>query len=390
MPLLRSLHPIAALVIGLAALLLQACGQTFNRPALALPPASTAAPLSLPVSPNTAEVETTATAVPSPASLPSQTPEVPTPVPTAAPELLQLTTGGCCSGPFWSPDSSRVLFVDKPSPEAQPGIWGAALAGGPAELFTGRLGLYSNDMQLIAFPEGEETIVERLVDGQRWTIPNGGRSVSFSPDGSMLAWTAGSSGPPFDSARRQVWVSQTDGSQARQVVELTGGGFSGWFPDGRMLVSGRMGPDENGQALWALDPASGTLTELARGERLRSAVLSPEGGWLAYVITFSPDPAQNGLWLINTRTLERFGVSLFGAFRWRDDGRLLLIPMTTEAGSHRLWQVDVASLTIAPLTDPAITPFKVANGDWSVSPDGRWVAFVSAGDANVWLIGLGQ
>jgi Tol biopolymer transport system component len=55
---------------------------------------------------------------------------------------------------------------------------------------------------------------------------------------------------------------------------------------------------------------------------------------------------------------------------------------------HRLWQVDVESGAATPLTDAAITPFKIANGDWSVSPDGRHVAFVSASDNNIWLLTL--
>jgi Tol biopolymer transport system component len=40
------------------------------------------------------------------------------------------------------------------------------------------------------------------------------------------------------------------------------------------------------------------------------------------------------------------------------------------------------------VTDPAITPFKVANGDWTVSPDGRYVAFVESRDHNIWLLAL--
>ncbi len=56
-------------------------------------------------------------------------------------------------------------------------------------------------------------------------------------------------------------------------------------------------------------------------------------------------------------------------------------------------QSNVAALGLATgearqLTDPATTPFKIANGDWRVSPDGRYVAFVESSDRNIWVIAL--
>jgi hypothetical protein len=40
------------------------------------------------------------------------------------------------------------------------------------------------------------------------------------------------------------------------------------------------------------------------------------------------------------------------------------------------------------VTDPAVTPFRISAGDWSVSPDGSKIAFVSAVDRNIWVIQL--
>ena len=42
------------------------------------------------------------------------------------------------------------------------------------------------------------------------------------------------------------------------------------------------------------------------------------------------------------------------------------------------------------LTTPESTPFKIANGDWRVSPDGRYVAFVESSDRNIWALELPQ
>lgn len=327
-----------------------------------------------------------------PANAPTP-PEPAQPTPTPMAELRPLTSGGCCVQPFWSLDSQRVLFIDKPAPEAPAGLWGVEVQGGAPQFVTERLGIYSSDQQLRAFPEGGQTFVERLADGQRWVIPSGGRAVSFSPDGQQVAWTSGQGTAGSPSVPRQIWVSQADGSQARQVISLPGGSFAGWFPDGRLLVSGRREAPETGQALWALTlPAEAggqpVLSELGSGERLRGASISPNGRWVAYLVTLSANPEENGIWLVNTLSGDRRLLEFFGGYRWRDGNRLLVVPLDLEQAVHRLWQVDLEHGEALPLTDPAITPFKIANGDWSVSPDGRQVAFVSAEDQNIWLLML--
>jgi Tol biopolymer transport system component len=53
-----------------------------------------------------------------------------------------------------------------------------------------------------------------------------------------------------------------------------------------------------------------------------------------------------------------------------------------------VWQFEAQTGQSRPLTDPAATQLKIANGDWSVSPDGRQIAFVSANDNNIWLLSL--
>jgi Tol biopolymer transport system component len=95
------------------------------------------------------------------------------------------------------------------------------------------------------------------------------------------------------------------------------------------------------------------------------------------------------VWVVRADGAERRQLDreLFGAFRWRDSRRLFVIPFRPEATSHELWEVDVKTGEARRLTDPATTPFKVANGDWSVSPDGRYVAFVESRDRNIWVLG---
>jgi dipeptidyl aminopeptidase/acylaminoacyl peptidase len=390
---LRSgLLPVLAGTLLVFSLVASACSAQVGRaPASGLEtsPAQTSAPQVSGLAVTTI-VSPTATLAPSPTTNPTATA---LPTPTPAPVLRQLTSGGCCVGPFWSPDSQQVLYIDKPSQDAQAGIWGVGLQGGVPELFTDRLGLYSDDLSLLAYPQGGRTVVERLADGTRWSIANGGRPISFSADDTQIAWTGGQSGPPNDTARRQVWVSQVDGSQTHMVLEVFGGGFVSWLPDGRMLVDGRLDVSEPGEAFWIYDPQNpdpGAMRELARADRLRGVLLSPGGSWLAYQVAFASDPAEDGLWLVNTASGQRTRLDLFGAYRWRDDSHLLVIPLDTSATWHSLWEVDAASGVHKALTDPQVTPFKVADGDWSVSPDGRYIAFVSAQDFNIWLMTLPQ
>ncbi len=333
-----------------------------------------------------------ATASPTAVSEPTRAPtSTQTPTPTPALALIQLTRGGCCVQPFWSPDSEQVLYIDRPALDLPSGIWGITLPGGEAEFITDRLGLYSADMQLRAFLQNGQTIVENMGSGEQWTIPNQGRAVRFSPDGMWVAWTAGQAGPPFDSAQREVWFSRLDGSAARNLFSITGGGLADWLPNGKLLVSERSTAGGEGHVFWiisALDEPPQKLIDVPTDGRIRGEAVSPNGNWLAYMHSFSSDDSQNGLWIVNTETGERRRLDTFGAYQWRDGNRLLVVPLDVSEPGHRLEQIEASSGEITTLTDPAVTPFRIANGDWRVSPDGRRIAFVSAEDQNIWVLEL--
>ncbi len=79
---------------------------------------------------------------------------------------------------------------------------------------------------------------------------------------------------------------------------------------------------------------------------------------------------------------------MFGSFRWRDAHRLLVLPLAEDGYPLRLWEYDTLQSgemqRIAhPLTDPPLTPLRIANGDWSVSPDGTRIVFDSSADHNL-------
>jgi hypothetical protein len=322
----------------------------------------------------------------------------PSPSPTPAPTLRQLTKGGCCTQPFWSPDSRQVLFIDKPAPDAPVGIWGVdVIQPEPTpELVTERIAFYTADMAFLVELGEDTTTIERLADpltgtgGERWTVPAEGRPVSISPGRTRIAWQVSDDDLPFERQITQVWVANLDGSDAQPVATLPRGSFGGWISDDVLLLSGRESLESREHLLYAFSLASGRTTELVRAERLRGGLLSPDGAWLAYFVALDEDPAQNGLWLVRTDGSERRQLDrdLFGAYQWRDASRLLVIPFRPEAVSHELWELDVSTWETRHLTDPDVIPFKIANGDWTVSPDGRHVAFVESRDRNIWLLTL--
>ncbi len=355
-----------------------------------------------------AEAPLPATMTPTLTPVPSLTP-APDPSPTLqaesraevpAPALRQLTQGGCCTQPFWSPGARQVFFIDKPAADAPVGIWGIDVTQPitKPQLATTRIASYTPDLTFVVELSRTTTTIERLTAPltgtvtASWTAPAGGRSVSISPGRTRVAWQVSDDRLIAQPERQvnQVWVANLDGSAAHAVITLPRGSLSGWISDDVLLLSGRESAQAREQVLWAYSLTSGQRTELARGEHLRSGPLSRDGTWLAYMVTMDRDQARNGLWLVRTdgAVQHKLAPDMFGAFQWRDGHRLLIIPFRPDATSHEFMEFDANTQTARRLTDPAVTRFKITNGDWVVSPDGRQVVFVASQDHNLWLLTL--
>jgi hypothetical protein len=279
------------------------------------------------------------------------------------------------------------------------GIWGVSLASpGTPEFVTERLDESLATGDFLVTTTENTTAIERLSDGERWTVPARGRSVRFSPGAERIAWTEQNDDLPPDQQVTAVWVANLDGSAPRKVATLRRGGLSGWISDETLLVSGRERADATDQVLWALPLDGGAQVELARAERLRGPQLSPSGAWVAYYVTFDADPARNGLWVARTdgSGATQLPTELFGSYQWRgcaaacdpEAETLLVVPLQPDAEFHELWQFRPASGEALRLTDPAASPFKIANGDWRVSPDGSHIAYVESSDRNIWVLAL--
>ncbi len=296
--------------------------------------------------------------------------------------------------PFFSADSRHVLFLDKPAATAPVGIWSVAVEAplSPPTLFTERLGPFSRDLSLALDLQNGQTVIERLRDGVRWTINNGGRPVVFSPDATRIVWTVLQESGGFDVRRAQIYVADLDGSDARLVATRFGGGPLGWLPDSRrLLIGGRANRSDPSPTLSVLDVDTGAMRPLVAVERLRGASISPDGRMLVYFVALARDASQNGMYLLDLTPPSPVPqrLSFFGPFRWRDAGRLLYIPLRPGAPGDELWQLDVTTGRAERLiAADAGSPFKIANGDWDVARDGSKLVFLSARDRNLWLATL--
>jgi Tol biopolymer transport system component len=286
------------------------------------------------------------------------------------------------------------MFLDRPAPEAPVGIWGVPVNAPMSEpqLVIDRPGPFSRNMAYAADLVRGQTVIERLSDGQRWTINNGGRSVSFSPDATRIAWTVQQESGGFDVRRSEVWVANVDGTQPRRVATRFGGSVIAWLPDGKgMLLGGKVNRNDPLSTLSVLSLEDGELRDIMQFERMRSPLLSRNGRWLAYLIAQARDASQDGMYVLDVQTAgaQPKRLDFFGAYRWRDGERLLYVPINAGAPSNELWQLDAGTTEAVQLIPAsAESPFKIGNGDWDVSPDGARILYLSARDRNIWLAQL--
>ncbi len=318
-------------------------------------------------------------------------PDTPVPSPTPTPPIRQLTSGRCCVQPAWSPDSKQVRFLDKPSPDEPAGFYAANVDEplAPPVRVLDVLGIYSLDLSLVAYPEGRDTIVERLEDGERWIVPNQGQSVVFSPNATRIAWEIEEIDGPFDQRRSDIYLARFTGEDPVRVATLYGGGLQGWIDDQHLLFSGRPSLDVRERTLTVLSLNTNVAIDLVTAERIGGVTASPGGVWLAYFISFNEDAARNGIWIQRTDGSGARKLDFWGGYQWRDDSRLLYVPIREAPDApFVIWEYDAAAGQSRPVTDPANAPIQIANGDWRVSPDGRYVVYLNDADRNLWLVEL--
>jgi len=312
----------------------------------------------------------------------------PTPTPVGLQGLVRLTEPGCCVLTGWMPDSSSILVLASPKPEASAALMAAPLAGGSHRVVWDAPAALSPDGALAIQPAADRVRFTRVGDGSWWTIYTAGREPHLSPSGRLVAWDVFSRGISHPDVREHaLWIAEVTGSKPRKLAVVIGGGLVGWGAgETALIATGRMGATGK-EGVWAI-PIDGSQPQLLHEVlRPRDPQLSAGGGWLAFYVAFTGDSGQNGLWVLRTDGTSLSKVTPFGAYRWRAEGRLLLIPLG-EGLAPRLFEIDTAAGKALQLTDPLRTSLPIANNDWIVSPDGEHLAFTSWIDRAIWVLNL--
>ena len=313
--------------------------------------------------------------------------------PPFAPTLTQLTNGGCCRNPVWHPDSTRVLYTDAAPNQPLAATWAVpADASGPPTVFFPSAATVSPDGSRIAFPDfaNHVTRIQEFGKQSTATIANNAAYVWFSQDGRQVAWLERAPGAqPSSNVDRlvRIWVANADGANARPRGNTVRAADLTWFPDGqRLLFTGR-DTDGGNPGIYVLDITTGALTRIVDAFSPRGARLSPDGTRIVYLAALEATPEDNGLFIVNADGGAKRKLPLVGGVRWSPDSKsLLILPFQTDNGADQLIRIDAATLGATPLTDRVALPFRVAQDEWHVAPDGTRIVFNALTDSNIYVL----
>ncbi|MCC6802110.1 MAG: M23 family metallopeptidase [Anaerolineae bacterium] len=296
-------------------------------------------------------------------------------------QMRRLAYDGCCVGAWWG--APNQLFAIDGSPNQRAGIfeWNtddgnlvnlAASAPPP---------LASPDGSLQIRRDGTQIVIRRAADGSEWTVDTRNTLPAVSADSSRLMWEiAVPRAPGEERSHTQIWVSNVDGSSARQIAEETGG-YARWLDGSRLLLGAR----QQATTAWSVyDTADDSRYALGAWEFLRGISIAPGGSRVMFYLVNQSDPVNTGIYVLDMQPgAQPVHLPFFGAWRWRDADSLYYIPFEPENDLQSLRYYDLRTGEDLSLIEPL---FLVANGDWSVSPDGDQIVFWNANDLTLWLL----
>ncbi|MFN8447571.1 MAG: hypothetical protein U0521_02960 [Anaerolineae bacterium] len=117
---------------------------------------------------------------------------------------------------------------------------------------------------------------------------------------------------------------------------------------------------------------------------MRGLSIAPGGSRILFYLVNQDDPAVAGIYALDMQPdAQARRLPFFGAWRWRDADTLYYLPFDPASDLQSLHYYDLRTGEDRGLIEPS---FLVANGDWSVSPDGDQIAFWNANDLTLWLL----
>ncbi len=297
--------------------------------------------------------------------------------------LRQVGDGGCCAGAWWK-DSDRLYFIDGIEGQIA-SVFEFWLDGQqpPTIVQNAPPAIISADGAFQLIYEPEQTTIRRLDNGAEWTLGIPNNFPVLSPDNRLLMYSRGEA-----DAMREIWVTALDGSVNRVIWSSEGRNATArWLDSEHVLISERELIPGRYTTLTVVQIEDSTTYSLGTWYGLRNIQIAPGGNRLIFASTFNPDPANDGTFALE---IEPGAVPQklpwFGDYRWRDAESVFYITFDPTTDIQQLNSYHVLRGEAEALTDPDTMPFTIANGDWSVSPDGRAIVFQEARDHNIWLL----
>jgi len=316
---------------------------------------------------------------------PTNPPLAVTPAPladTATFAIRRFGYDGCCAGAWWNPLDPSRLFVIDGAPNQRAAIF--EFSATDSSIFN----LIGQAPPPLTSPDGThqvarvngQIIIRRLTDNVEWTVDTSDTIPAFSTDNSRLLWQISPEVITAGENPVEVWISDTNGGNQR-LIRAEENVSAQWLDEARLLIARR---EAITTTLRVIDTNDGSETLLGAWDWLRGLSIAPGGDRLMFYLVY--DDETSGVYSLRTDSgapAER--MPFFGAWRWRDAESVFYLPYTADAQYHTLSYYHLPSGdNRAFVTEP----FLVANGDWSVSPDGMRIIFLNALDRTLGLIEL--
>jgi tricorn protease len=193
---------------------------------------------------------------------------------------------------------------------------------------------------------------------------------SWSPDGKTIAYTTDISG------EQQLAIRSAEGGPEKILTHFQNGYFYGprWSPNGDRLAF-----SDNGHRLWVVSVAGGEPQQIAQDpyQEVQSYTWTPDGRWLAYVITGANQ--QSGIWLysLDSHKPTRVSDSRSNDFNPTFDaaGRYLYFISTRHENptlsrsEFNIATLKMAGIYVATLKHDAPSPFAPRSDEGAVSAE---------------------
>jgi hypothetical protein len=299
--------------------------------------------------------------------------------------MRRLAFDGCCHGAWWDvAQPNRLYTIDGTSGQrASVFAWDTDSDDGNVTLIgDAPPPTLSPDGTHELRAEGTQTRIRRRADSAEWTlIANGAGSSVFNADSSLLMWQFTPPSINSTPSPSEIWLSDANGTNARAILRQANTSAQ-WLDATRLLIVSR---ERQTTTLFVYNVLTGENYALGAWERLRALSIAPGGGRIAFYLAFQG--FDSGVYTIETQPAAApQRLSWFGAWMWRDANSLYYLPFDPASPYHGLHLYDVETGADQALIRAGESPFVVANGDWTVSPDGDQIAFMNALDYTLWLI----